>query len=105
MFPSLFGRCNLFSSLASTADTLTVLFSDLFCGEEGELSALKNELHFPNLRSFCTRRPEEGSNYNRRSKTFFGLNSTSFDSKLNGKWSAACKTSSINVKLMARGLV
>ena len=36
---------------------------------------------------------------------FLGLNSTSFHSKLNGKWSAAFKTSSENVKLMGRGLV
>ena len=36
---------------------------------------------------------------------FFGLNSTSFDSKLNDKWSAAFKTSSENVKLMGRGLM
>ena len=35
----------------------------------------------------------------------FGLNSTSFHSKLNGKWNAALKTSSENVKLMGRGLV
>ena len=49
---------------------------------------------------------KERSNYNRRSKTFsFRLNSTSFHSKLNGKWSAVFKTSSENVKLMACGLV
>ena len=36
---------------------------------------------------------------------FFGLNSTSFDGKLNGKWSAAYKTSSENLKFMGRGLV
>ena len=51
---------------------------------------------------------EEGSNYNRRSKTFFflfGLNSTSFHNKLNGKWSATFKTSSENVKLVGSGLV
>ena len=35
----------------------------------------------------------------------FGLNSTSFHSKLIGKWSAAFKTSSENVKLMGRRLV
>ena len=33
------------------------------------------------------------------------LNSTSFHSTLNGKWRAAYKTSSENVKLMGRGLV
>ena len=34
----------------------------------------------------------------------FDLNSTSFDSKLNDKWSAAFKTSSENVKLMGCGV-
>jgi len=50
-FRSLYGRWDLSLLLASTVDTLTVVFLALFCKQERECSRLSHGPHFLNLRS------------------------------------------------------
>ena len=55
-----YGTWDLSLLLASTADTLTVLFLALFCKKERERSRLSRRPHFLNLRSLRTQCVELG---------------------------------------------